>query len=619
MARLITPVESTWKNVTPGERRFGQRLKTHLEDDYLCWFDVPLGPTRQHPDFVILHPSRGLLILEIKDWKLSTLRGLDKHRAEIELGNGARKTVANPVEQARQYMFTVVDHLARDPHLCQPDGRFRGKLGFPYGYGVVLTEITRTQLNQLLTEDEQEQVLPSRLVICKDEMTESVDPLAFQEKLWGMFHHRFGSPLTLPEIERIRWHLFPEIRIDPVQQDLFRAEITAKVAEPGAEAAIPHLLRIMDLQQEQLARCLGQGHRVIHGVAGSGKTLILGYRCVHLALTAQKPILVLCFNITLAAWLRSFIAARGISEKVHVYHFHDWCKVQLETYHAPLLAGPGRHFDRLAPSVIAAVEKGTIPRAQYDAVMIDEGHDFQPEWLRLVTQMVDPVSDSLLLLYDDAQSIYKKSSALDFTLSSVGVKAPGRTTILRLNYRNTREILEFASAFARSFIDAQGADDDHIPLIEPESAGVTGPRPVFRRKQSIEEEIEFAVQCLSKWSRAGELLQDMAVICVSKDHCRLVHERLKKAGLPHLLLSSSKQKSSYESGAAGITILTAHSSKGLEFRAVIFLGLGHIDARSHTGDPTKLLYVGMTRAREKLVLTGSVSTPWVERIAALAA
>ena len=73
--------------------------------------------------------------------------------------------------------------------------------------------------------------------------------------------------------------------------------------------------------------------------------------------------------------------------------------------------------------------------------MIDEGHDFEQEWLKLVTQMVDPSTDSLLLLYDDAQSIYRKSRRLDFSLSRVGIKAAGRTSILRLNYRNTREIL----------------------------------------------------------------------------------------------------------------------------------------------------------------------------------
>ena len=40
---------------------------------------------------------------------------------------------------------------------------------------------------------------------------------------------------------------------------------------------VPDIVRVMDLQQEQLARSMGEGHRVIHGVAGSGKTMILGY------------------------------------------------------------------------------------------------------------------------------------------------------------------------------------------------------------------------------------------------------------------------------------------------------------------------------------------------------
>ena len=39
-------------------------------------------------------------------------------------------------------------------------------------------------------------------------------------------------------------------------------------------------------------------------VAGSGKTMILGYRCLHLAKSLSKPVLVLCYNVTLAARLR---------------------------------------------------------------------------------------------------------------------------------------------------------------------------------------------------------------------------------------------------------------------------------------------------------------------------
>lgn len=615
MARLINPIDNSPRPATPGERRFERCLKTLLEDDYLCWHDVPIGPRRLHPDFVVLHPRRGLLVLEVKDWKLPALRRIDKHHIDLVLENGAEKRDSNPLDQVRQYAHAVVDRLATDPQLQYPSGNYQGRLCFPYGYGVVLANITRRQVDERLSEFEQESVLPSRFVICKDEMTESADPMEFQERLWGMFLYRFGAPLTLPQIERVRWHLFPEIRIDGFQQDFFSASV-----EPQEDdASIPELVRVMDLQQEQLARGLGSGHRVIHGVAGSGKTLILGYRCLHLARTTQKPILVLCFNITLAARLRTFVEQRGVSAKVHVHHFHGWCKTQLQTYHVETIRSDEEVWERQVRSVIGGVEHGWIPRAQYGAVMIDEGHDFEPDWFKLVVQMIDPASDSLLLLYDDAQSIYQKSRGLKFSLSSVGIKAPGRTTILRLNYRNTREILDFAYTFAKTFISPQSADEDHIPLIEPEPGGPSGPSPVFRRKESIEAEIEYAVHCLHKWHSDGEPLNEMAVICANGLHARLMQERLQQEGMSHLWMGSHNSKAAYDPGKPQVSILSIQSSKGLEFKSVIFVGLGHFPDVFNEKDQAKLLYVGMTRARERLILTASQETACTERLSSIAA
>lgn len=616
MARLINPIDNSSRPATPGERRFERCLKTLLEDDYLCWHDVPIGPKRLHPDFVVLHPRRGLLVLEVKDWKLPALRRIDKHHIDLVLENGASKRVENPLDQVRQYAHAVVDRLATDPRLQQDSsGNYQGKLCFPYGYGVVLANITRRQLDERLSEFEQESVLPARFVICKDEMTESADPMEFQERLWGMFLYRFGAALTLPQIERVRWHLFPEIRIDGIQQDFFSAGAKAR----EEDASIPELVRVMDLQQEQLARGLGSGHRIIHGVAGSGKTLILGYRCLHLARTTQKPILVLCFNITLAARLRTFVEQRCVSGNVHVHHFHGWCKAQLQAYHVETIKSDEEVWERQVRSVIAGVENGWIPRAQYGAVMIDEGHDFEPDWFKLVVQMIDPVSESLLLLYDDAQSIYQKSRGFKFSLSSVGIKAPGRTTILRLNYRNTREILEFAYTFAKAFISPQSADEDHIPLIEPESGGPSGPAPVFRKKESIKAEIEYAVHCLRKWHEGGEPLKEMAVICASRRHGWLMQKRLQREELTHLWMGERQGKAAYDPDKPQVSILSIQSSKGLEFKSVIFIGLGHFAEVFDEKEQAKLLYVGMTRARERLILTASEETPLTERLSSIAA
>lgn len=118
--------------------------------------------------------------------------------------------------------------------------------------------------------------------------------------------------LTSVQRDRIRWHLFPEIRITHTQTDLFQTD-EINVNKASCQP-IPDIIRIMDIQQELLARSLGEGHRVIHGVAGSGKTLILLYRCLYLAEVLTTPILVLCYNMTLAARLKCQIAERGLEE-----------------------------------------------------------------------------------------------------------------------------------------------------------------------------------------------------------------------------------------------------------------------------------------------------------------
>jgi hypothetical protein len=217
-----------------------------------------------------------------------------------------------------------------------------GKLVCPYGFGVVLSEITRKQFNST----DLGEVLPPHLVVCKDEMSEGVDAESFQERLWGMFNVQFAHTLTMPQVDRIRWHMFPELRIS--QGSLFESDDS--LAE---DAGANNLLRVMDLQQELLARGLGDGHRVIHGVAGSGKTLILGFRCEQLAKSMDKPILVLCYNVALAAKLEQLMVTRGLRERVVVRNFHRWCLDQITQYRVEKpRQGPG-FFDGLVTMMFA--------------------------------------------------------------------------------------------------------------------------------------------------------------------------------------------------------------------------------------------------------------------------
>lgn len=605
MAELIPPLNSCLSRMQSGEKRFARRLMSHLEDDYLCWYETGIGHRPRYTDFVILHPMRGLLLLEVKDWKLDTIRTANPSSFELITNSGV-KTVANPHMQARQCSYKLVNQLATDQQLIQQTGDHKGNLVMPYGYGVVLSNITRAQFERA----ELANVIPEVQTICKDEMAKSVDVEAFQKRLWDMMNYCFNRKLTQPQIDRVRWHLFPEIRMNPQPELELPGNAEANIFE------IPDIIKVMDLKQEKLARGLGAGHRVIHGVAGSGKTMILGYRCMHLAKLLHKPILVLCYNVALAARLRSLIEEQDVNDKVNVYSIHRWAYTMLKSYNAPMPKLNKKDFNVAIEELIAEVAKGNIPRGQYGAILIDEGHDFRQEWLRLVVDMVDPDSNSLLLLYDDTQSIYKKTNGLGFALKDVGIDAQGRSTILKLNYRNTAEILKFAFDFVDDYIKPTDGGEGGVPIIEPDTAGRNGPLPVIESFDSFEDEATRIAGLFRKLHKERD--QAWSEMCVLYCHNwmgKAIANAMTAANVPFTWLRDTESKRNFSVSDESVKVITMHSSKGLEFPTVAACGIGSLGAKEdRVVDEAKLLYVAMTRATENLLLTSSIASPFAAKL-----
>ena len=372
----------------------------------------------------------------------------------------------------------------------------------------------------------------------------------------------------------------------------------------------------MDLQQEQLARSLGEGHRVIHGVAGSGKTLILGYRAEHLAKLSQRPIAILCYNKTLAAKLVAMIEQKGLGDKIVAINFHAWCMRQLDTYHVDKpdkTADLDAYFEACIDSVIRGVDSDLIPRGQYDAVLIDEGHDFKPAWFKLIVQMVNPETKSLLVLYDDAQSIYHTAKKLKFSFSSVGVQAAGRTTILKLNYRNTAEILAVARAFAAELLTAHNTEDDEAPTVQPMSTGRHGPKPILVQLPSLQKEAEYLADKLAAASKTGTPWGEMALIYRRYGVGKVLAEVLQRRDIPFQWQQA--KGAAYSPVHDSVKLITMHSSKGLEFSLVGIPGLGaELKEEDIVEDEARLLYVAMTRATHELVMTCDAVTAHTDKL-----
>jgi hypothetical protein len=163
MATLIPSLGSAHFD-SRGELRLAERLKDFLEDHSYIWHNLPMGPRGRHPDFVIVHPAKGLLVLEVKDWRLDTIASANKSEVELMTNMGSVRTTS-PFEQARQYMFEVMKLIQSDGMLLHPPGHaYQGKSIVPFGY-VEFTNITRRQFAQT----DLHEVFPEDRCVFKDE------------------------------------------------------------------------------------------------------------------------------------------------------------------------------------------------------------------------------------------------------------------------------------------------------------------------------------------------------------------------------------------------------------------------------------------------------------------
>lgn len=589
-----------------GERRVLHQLKRCLGDDYLVWHNVPLGPRARQPDFVVLSPRQGVLLLEVKDWKRSTLTGATRDSVELRTERGP-VTEANPLRQARDYALELVHLMQADPLLVHGEGPFKGKLIFPYGWGVVFSN---TSAGEVAGTDFRE-LFPEHQCLLRDDLADTVDPGEFSARLWGMFTVSYPHTLSLPQRDRIRWHLFPELRMG-TQASLDLAG--------AAMPTLPDLLQVMDLQQEQIARTLGEGHRVIHGAAGSGKTMILVYRAQHLAQAARpdRPVLVLCFNRSLADRIDAQLRQRGVDERVQVRTFHAWCQDVVKSYQLDVPPAPDKEaqFRELVSTVDRALQTGFVPGGQYTALLVDEAHDFEDDWLRMAVRLVDPATNSLLVLYDDAQSIYQKRRR-KFTMASVGILAKGRTSILRMNYRNTAEVLSLAMRCAQSLLQGGSEDvgeDGAIPLVQPATAGRRGAMPVLLGASEAREEAALIADRVADWLAAGRSASDIAVLARTKYLLQPIERELSRRKVP-LQSMGSQAIRAFDWQRPSVKLMTLHSAKGLEFPAVHVASLQAMPMKDETlEDAARLLYVGMTRATHELGLSACGDSPVVHRV-----
>ena len=111
----------------------------------------------------------------------------------------------------------------------------------------------------------------------------------------------------------------------------------------------------------------------------------------------------------------------------------------------------------------------------------------------------------------------------------------------------------------------------------------------------------------------------MAVLYAARYMAEELTDVLAQSDIPFEWMKDRSSKR-FDPTVDAVKVITLHSSKGLEFPTVAIIGLGSLPYREDTyGDDARLLYVGMTRATERLLMTASRDSAFVNRLAALKA
>jgi hypothetical protein len=254
------------------------------------------------------------------------------------------------------------------------------------------------------------------------------------------------------------------------------------------------------------------------------------------------------------------------------------------------------------PDVIlhAAASLRMNPLQGYSAVIIDEAQDLTCMMVRMLHSLVGNRPDGLNLIGDGQQTIYPGG----FTLGEANVSIAGRGVVMTTNYRNTYEIVEFASSLVAGdeFVDIEGS------ISMADAAGEIlrhGPAPTITRFDSTLLHDRSLVEHVLSVRAGGTGFGDVGVLALTNWQAGHMAKALNTAGIPTVELTAYSGRS-----VDAVKVGTVHRAKGLEFKQVLVARTppALIDSAHAADDASgerreldrRALYVAMTRARDGL-------------------
>jgi hypothetical protein len=547
MARFIpdTPLD----DVSHDSERLVFGALRELPAGYVVMHSFPwLRPTRDlasaplhegEADFVVLHPDRGMLVLEVKGG-VPALSGRTWTRAGREM--------RDPFEQARRNRYALLDAIE------ERTGGNVNRTQFTHGDAVAFPHCQYDGPLPVNADD--------RILLDARSLPEIATKIEVAFSAW----QRRPTHLTPGDFSGLLDALMPKLR-------LLRC-VGSEVAAEGQR-----IIQVTRDQRATLQGLLANDRVLIEGTAGAGKTL-LAYEFAATLAARGQAVLLLCYNKHLAAWLDEQtradqrIAGHGT---VEVTTFHSFAvalarRAQVE-FEVPARGGP-EFWDEEVPLILEQALEILRSRAAapvFDAVVVDEAQDFARDWWVTVESLTRGGRDGRLYAFLDLHQSLRR----DPQLPAVPLHAKFRLTA---NCRNTRSIARSASCIT-------GAEVTLLPGI-PE-----GEAPSTRRAVSSAAQAGLVLEEIRRLTKQGIKPQQLAVIGPAAHDKGSLARFEDVYGVPLTTDAADWRR------GGGILVTTARAFKGLESDFVLLYDLSGFGPLFTPTD----LYVAWTRARHRLI------------------
>jgi hypothetical protein len=538
------PEEVLRNELRSAERKVFTRMAAELDDSWVVFYSRPwlgLKPDGEEIDgecdFLVARADSGILAIEVKGGGISYEPQEDQWTSQDRYG--FRHRIKNPVAQAKSSKYQILSRLKDRPALKHR--RLRA------AHAVILPDAESVRSD--LGPD-----MPPWLFCCRPD---------FERGLANWLTERLGT-------------IDPASREEPLGRDglsaletllakPFQIRMTAGHVARGDDAELatltPQQFRILSLLDEV-------PRAAVVGAAGTGKTVLAiekARRCAEAGLRT----LITCFNRPLAEYLSTVL--QGVP-RLDVMTFQACCrrKAELAGLDVPAGALTAETLANTFPELLVDA-MGRRPDLAYDAVIVDEGQDFQAHWWVAVDSLLDPGGKGILYIFHDAnQRVYPYAAQLPREVK--GIPFP-----LSENLRNTQRIHDVVRPHYTG------------PRVVPVGPMGQPVRWAPARNGDTARALDAAVsRCVGE---DGVRPEDLAVLVSSETRLRELCPTGRLGGHPTAPWAPKR--------GGVVTLETVRRFKGMESPAAILVMDGDV-ARDR-----ELLYVALSRARTFLVVVGS--------------